>query len=164
LDRRDEALKAAQEAVKHFETLAKGNPDALLPPLTMALNNLGIHLSSLGRREEALNAMQEAVKHYEALAKANPDAFRPDLARSLAVLGHIQRQRTDHASSRDSLAEGLRILLPFYQRLPDAHEELFNLLLTSLLLTSLLLTSLETTCPIPDDLREWTDTTGSEFV
>ena len=73
LGRREDALKAAQEAVDIYRRLAKDRPDAFLPYLAGSLNNLGIMLSELGRREEALKAEQEAVEIRRRLAKDRPD-------------------------------------------------------------------------------------------
>ena len=61
--------------------LAGARPDAFLPDLAMALNNLGL-LADLGRREEALAAIQEAVTIRRGWP-ARPDAFLPDLAAAL---------------------------------------------------------------------------------
>ena len=54
LGRREEALKAAEEAVGHYRALAEARPDAFIPNLALSLNNLANMLSDLGRREEAL--------------------------------------------------------------------------------------------------------------
>ena len=87
LGRREEALRATQEAVEIRRQLAQVNPQAFLPDLAASLNNLGYMLSALGRREEALAATQEAADLYRGLAQANPQAFLPDLAGSLNNLG-----------------------------------------------------------------------------
>ncbi|MCH8044837.1 MAG: tetratricopeptide repeat protein [Planctomycetes bacterium] len=87
LGRREEALRATQEAGDTYRALAEERPDAFLPDLAMCLNNLGTMLSELGRREEALTATEEAVDTYRALAEERPDAFLPDLAMSRNNLG-----------------------------------------------------------------------------
>ena len=87
LGRREEALKASQEAVDLYRSLADQNPQAFLPDLAMSLNNLGNRFSNLGRREEALKASQDAVDLYRTLADQNPQAFLPDLASSLNNVG-----------------------------------------------------------------------------
>ena len=48
LGRREEALKAAEEAVGHYRALAEARPDAFIPDLALSLNNLAIMLSALG--------------------------------------------------------------------------------------------------------------------
>ncbi|MBV1854393.1 tetratricopeptide repeat protein [Catellatospora tritici] len=85
--RREAALATAEEAVTSYRRLAEANPDAFLPNLATALNNLGGMLSGLGRREAALTVTEEAVTSSRRLAEANPDAFPPDLAGSLNNLG-----------------------------------------------------------------------------
>ena len=80
LGRREEALKAAEEAVQIRRALAAARPEAFTPDLAMSLNNLANRLSELGRREEALKAAEEAADLYRALAAARPEAFTPDLA------------------------------------------------------------------------------------
>jgi hypothetical protein len=47
-------------AVAIRRTLAAARPDAFLPDLAMAFNNLSADLADLGRPEEALAAKQEA--------------------------------------------------------------------------------------------------------
>jgi tetratricopeptide (TPR) repeat protein len=86
LGRREEALAAAEEAVRLNQALAEARPDAFIPDLALSLNNLANRLSDLGRREEALTAAEEAVRLYRALAEARPDAFIPDLGLSLTNL------------------------------------------------------------------------------
>ena len=65
LGRREDALKASQEAVDIRRALAKDRPGRL-PAQTSrcSLNNTGAMLSNLGRREDALKASQEAVDIY----------------------------------------------------------------------------------------------------
>lgn len=50
--RREQALAAAEEAVRICRGLAEANPDAYRPDLAASLTNLGIRLSELGRREQ----------------------------------------------------------------------------------------------------------------
>ena len=83
LGRREEALKAAEEAVELGRVLAEAAPDIFVPDLALSLNNLANMLGALGRREEALKAAEEALGLRRALAEAAPDIFIPDLAVSL---------------------------------------------------------------------------------
>ena len=75
MGKREEALEAAQKAVKAYGDLATKNPDAYGPDLAMSLNNLANLLSAVGKREEALEAAQKAVKMRKELATKNPDAY-----------------------------------------------------------------------------------------
>jgi tetratricopeptide (TPR) repeat protein len=135
--------------VRISRQLAQARPDAFLPDLAMSLNNLAIMLSDLGRREEALAQAEEAVRLYRQLAQARPDAFLPDLARSLAVAGNIllegagsNANEEDHSGTgraeearavrareaMERLTEAIRILTPFFERLPQAHRQLIEVI------------------------------------
>jgi tetratricopeptide (TPR) repeat protein len=83
LGRREDALAAAEEAVRYYRSLAAQSPEAFTPDLGLSLNNLANRLSELGRWEAALAAAEEAVRLRRALAAAHPDAFTADLALSL---------------------------------------------------------------------------------
>ena len=75
LGRREEALRATQEAVEIHRGLARADPQAFLPDLATSLNNLGAMLSELGRREEALAACEKAVRTLLPFFQAFPAAF-----------------------------------------------------------------------------------------
>jgi tetratricopeptide (TPR) repeat protein/nucleoside phosphorylase len=125
LGRREDALKATQEAADLYRVLAQRNPDAFQPYLAGSLNNLGGSLSELGRREDALKATQEAVDLYRALAQRNPDAFQPELAMSLNNLG---ARLSDWGRREDALKatrEAVDLRRALAQRNPDAfHPDL----------------------------------------
>ncbi|HEV3294509.1 MAG TPA: tetratricopeptide repeat protein, partial [Streptosporangiaceae bacterium] len=67
--------------------LAASDPDAYLPDLASALNNLGNRLANAGQRQAALAPAQEAADTYRQLAAAEPDAYLPALASALNNLG-----------------------------------------------------------------------------
>ncbi|MFF8619085.1 hypothetical protein, partial [Streptomyces sp. NPDC015350] len=67
------AVLLSQTITSRCRTLAEANPDAHLPDLAGALNNLSGRLGEVGRREEGLDAIQEATGHYRTLAEASPD-------------------------------------------------------------------------------------------
>jgi tetratricopeptide (TPR) repeat protein len=91
LGQHEEALNAAEEAVRLYRVLAEARPNAFIPDLARSLNNLANMLSILGRREEALTAAEEAVCLRRHLAEARPDVFIPDLALSLNNLAPMLR-------------------------------------------------------------------------
>ncbi|MGF1456214.1 MAG: tetratricopeptide repeat protein [Alphaproteobacteria bacterium] len=125
LGRREAALTATQEAVAIRRRLAAANPAAFEPNLAGSLSNLGVRLSELGRREAALTATQEAVALYRRLAADTPAAFEPDLARSLRGLADLclaPLGRTGEALAR--AVEGLGLILPHAEALPDAFHDL----------------------------------------
>lgn len=110
------ALRTVQETL--YRCMAGLAPDEA--GRAWALNNLGVALSALGRREEALAATQEAADLYRELVAAEPGAFLPDLARSLGAHGAVLRELGRHAEAADAFGEGVRILAPFFRRLPQA--------------------------------------------
>ncbi|WP_232286695.1 tetratricopeptide repeat protein [Pelobacter propionicus] len=77
---------AGERGITALRKLVKFKPDAFLPDLAGALNNLGIRYSEVGRRQEAVAPMEEAVNTYRELVETNP-AFLPDLAMALTNLG-----------------------------------------------------------------------------
>jgi tetratricopeptide (TPR) repeat protein len=77
LGRREEALKAAKEAVRLRRALAEARPDVFIPNLALSLNTLANRLSDLGRREEALKTAEEAVRHYCAWPRRGPTRSFP---------------------------------------------------------------------------------------
>jgi len=125
LGRREEALAPADEAVRVDRQLVQQRPEAFLPDLAASLNNLAAVLSDLGRREEALAPSEEAVRIRRQLAQQQPDAFLPDLARSLAVHGRALLEERP-AEAMEPLAEAIRLLTPFFSRLPQAHAPLMQ--------------------------------------
>ncbi|MEN6337701.1 MAG: tetratricopeptide repeat protein [Phycisphaerales bacterium] len=120
LGRREEASKAAQEALDIYRRLAKDRPDAFLPELAWSLNNLGDMLRDLGRREEALKAEQEALDIRRRLAKDRPDAFLPDLAMSLNNLGNMLSDLGRREEALKAAQEGLDIYRRLANDRPDA--------------------------------------------
>ncbi len=62
------------------------------------------------------------------LAERNPDAFLPDLAGSLNNLWIILSDLGRREEAARAFEEGLRILLPFYRRLPGAFGSLAEFL------------------------------------
>ncbi|MFE5902176.1 hypothetical protein ACFQ67_32885, partial [Streptomyces sp. NPDC056488] len=108
------AVHLAETLTSHYRTLAGANPDAYLPDLAKALNNLSLRLGEVGRRAKALAAIEEAVRYYRALAEANPDAYLPDLARSLANLsarlGEMRRRRKEALEVSEEAARHYRAL------------------------------------------------------
>ena len=75
LDRREDALAVAEEAVDLYRRLAAERPDAFTPNLAAALNTLADRLSEFGRPEDALAAAEEAVSLLSPYFQARPLAF-----------------------------------------------------------------------------------------
>src|SRR6202044_3717053 len=62
MGRREDALRAAQEAVELYRQLAADCPETYDQDLPQSLSDLSCHLSEMGLREDALRAIQEAVE------------------------------------------------------------------------------------------------------
>src|SRR5690606_21582744 len=69
-----------------YARMADQEPDAYLPGLAGALNNLSVRLRELGRREEGLAAVQRAIDVRGRLAASTPAAYLPSLAAALNTL------------------------------------------------------------------------------
>jgi tetratricopeptide (TPR) repeat protein len=121
LGRREEALKATEEAVKIRRKLSEQNPQAFLPDLAGSLNSLGNRLSELGRREEALKATEEAVGIYRKLSELNPQAFLPDLAMSLNNLGMM----LSALGRREEALKATEEAVAIYRKLSELNPKVF---------------------------------------
>ncbi|MEO1092542.1 MAG: tetratricopeptide repeat protein, partial [Pseudomonadota bacterium] len=113
--------QASQEAVDIRRKLADQRPDAFLPDLAQALNNLGIQFSDLGRREDALQASQEATNLYRKLADQRPDAFLPDLAQALNNLGI----RFSNLGRREDALQASQEAVDIRRKLADQRPDAF---------------------------------------
>lgn len=120
LGRREDALAAAEEAVRLRRGLAAARPDAFTPDLALSLNNVAAMLGNLGQWDGALAAVQEAEHLYRALTATRPDAFTPDLAASLsnvaAMLGNLGQWEKALASAE----EAVRLFRVLAAARPDA--------------------------------------------
>jgi tetratricopeptide (TPR) repeat protein len=125
--RREEALARAEESVHIRRQLAEHRPDAFLPGLASSASSLARRLADLGRQGDALMQAEESVRIYRELAERRPDTFLPEFARSLGVRGEIiAGQRPEEAI--EPLVEAIRLLTPFFSRLPHAHAPLMRAL------------------------------------
>ncbi|MFD7142214.1 tetratricopeptide repeat protein [Streptomyces sp. NPDC059919] len=121
-----------QTLADRYRVLVQADPNAHLPGLAMALNNLAVWLKEVNRGEESLAAIEEATRYYRVLAEASPDAHLSVLAASLnnlAVrLGEVGRREEALAV----IEEALKINRTA-EASPDAHlPDLAASLLTNL--------------------------------
>ena len=119
MGRREEALSAAEQAVRILRELARERPDVFRPDLASSLNNLGNALSDIGRREEALSAIEEAVSIRRDLARERSDAFRPDLAMSLTNLSNRLSDVGRREEALSAAEQAVRILPDLARERPD---------------------------------------------
>jgi tetratricopeptide (TPR) repeat protein len=102
--------------------LAAARPEAQLPYLAEALNNLGIRLGELGFQVDALSVLQEAVGIWRKLAMIRPDAHLPILATTLNNLGVELRAVRRHEDALAVTEEGLNIRRLLFAVRPDAFK------------------------------------------
>ncbi|WP_237291741.1 tetratricopeptide repeat protein [Streptomyces sp. Sge12] len=115
------AARLATAITRHYRALAEANPDAHLPRLAMALNNLSVRLGEVGRREEGLGAAQESVTLRRALAEANPDAHLPDLATALNNLSVDLGELGRREEGLTTIQEAVGHYRALAEANPDAH-------------------------------------------
>jgi tetratricopeptide (TPR) repeat protein len=132
LGRREEALKATQEAVEIWRRFAQQHPDAVRPVLATSLNGLGTMLRDLGRREEALKAIQEAVEIYRQLAQLRPNAVLTELATSLNNLGTMLSDLGRREEALQATAEAVEIYRQLARLRPDAVRPVLAMSLNNL--------------------------------
>jgi tetratricopeptide (TPR) repeat protein len=75
LDRREEALEAAREAVELYRRLAAQHPDAFLPDLARSLGAYGLVLRGMGRSAESAATFAEGLRAILPFVRALPTAF-----------------------------------------------------------------------------------------
>ena len=83
MNRDEEALRTADEAVAIYQDLAAERPGKYGPDLADALDHQSRLLAADDRLAEALAAMQVAVRLYRNLASADPARYLPPLAECL---------------------------------------------------------------------------------
>jgi len=88
------------------------------------LNNLSVHLSSVGDKNGAIAASLRAVEIYARLAGTNPDAFEPDLARSYGALGNTYLIFDEHKKSATAFRRGISTLKRLFLLNPEAFGSL----------------------------------------
>jgi tetratricopeptide (TPR) repeat protein len=76
LGRREEALRATEEAVAVRRRLAQENPQAFLPDLAMSLGAHGTVLRGLGRHKEAAKAFEEGLQSVLPALRLWPQALQ----------------------------------------------------------------------------------------
>jgi tetratricopeptide (TPR) repeat protein len=89
LERRDEAVKAAQVATGIYRTLASSNPAMYEPKLAQGLTTLANVLSTVGSYNQSIQYARSAAKLYVRLVEERPDEFLPKYASLLCDLGGV---------------------------------------------------------------------------
>src|SRR3984957_15456746 len=100
MGRREETLRAMQEAVELHRQLAAVRPEAYHRHLAVSVNDLSVYLSDMGLREDALQSIQEAVEFFRPLAADHPATFNRHLALSL---NNLANYLSDMGRRKDAL-------------------------------------------------------------
>jgi tetratricopeptide (TPR) repeat protein len=120
MNRDEEALRTADEAVAIYQDLAAERPGKYGPDLAHALHHQSRLLAADDRLAEALAAVQVAVRLYRNLAAAEPARYLPPLAecltREAGWLAEIERSGDALAAVREA-TDICRDKLP-WQQLP----------------------------------------------
>ena len=114
LGRREEALEAADEALRIRRQLAAQRPDAFLPDLAMSLGVKGTVLQKMEDLGGAAASFRDGIECLKPLFLRLPNAFRPMMA--ALARGYIQACRLGSVELDISL---LKDLLPH----PPGHNE-----------------------------------------
>ncbi|MGW1148818.1 tetratricopeptide repeat protein, partial [Streptomyces sp. NPDC002454] len=115
------AARLARTVCARQRALAEQDPDAHLPDLARALNNLAIRLGEVGRREEALTAIEEAAHHYRALAERDPDSYLRHRATALNNLGTRLGKVGRRKEAVPVIRESIDIRRALAERDPDSY-------------------------------------------
>jgi tetratricopeptide (TPR) repeat protein len=118
--RRDDALAAAEAAVRVYRELESTSGGTFRSEFGKSLSTLAVELREVGRREDALVRAEEAVHIYRDLARKSPDAFAPDLAASLNTLGAILRDAGRLEDALERAEEAVHIYRNLAHQRPEA--------------------------------------------
>jgi hypothetical protein len=124
MGQRADALLSIQEAVENYRELVGKNREAFLRDLAMSLNNQANRQSEMGQRAEARLSIQEAVEIYRELVGKNREAFLPDLALIHGAWGRVMLADEKPAEAAKIFGEGVRLITPLAQQLPEAYFKL----------------------------------------
>jgi len=100
MDRIEESLAAAEEAVQIRRDLVAIRPERYLGVLAASLDNVADGASKLGRLTEALRTIDEVVQIRRALATADARAALPDLVLSVHTMADLMARLNRHAEAR----------------------------------------------------------------
>ncbi len=99
------ARTSYEEARDIYRQLAAKEPDAYLPNVASALNDLGNLLSDMRDFPAARGACEEARDIYRQLAAKEPDAYLPNVASALNNLGNLLRGVRNFPEAREAYEE-----------------------------------------------------------
>jgi len=104
-NKHDAAIEKLTQTLAELKQLAKTNPDAYLPHVAMALNDLAVIQHVVGRDKEAETNYTEALGIYRKLVKANLDAYLPYMANTLDNMALLPNKTNRYKEAEDIYAE-----------------------------------------------------------
>jgi tetratricopeptide (TPR) repeat protein len=119
----DRAERAYSEALEIRRDLARVDPDAYRPNVTVILNNLAVLYSDSGRMDRAEKDFDEALELYRNLARVNPNTYLPYVAVSLNNLAILYSDTNRLEKAEQALIEGIKLLEPFYRANPGGRGD-----------------------------------------
>jgi tetratricopeptide (TPR) repeat protein len=130
VDRKEDALVAAQEALSMYRELAVRNLDAYAPGLAKCFRQVAFLLDSESQAESALVTCQRAIELHRELFAKQPRFFHAELISSLRCLAIIYCRSGYYPRAVPILEEAIAILLPEFLGSPSAHRDLVRALLS----------------------------------
>ena len=103
-----------KEALEIRRRLAKANPQAYEPDVTMTLNNLANLYSDTQRLTESEAMYKEAMEIYRRLANANPQAYEPHVAGTLTLIGILYYEQGIYTMALEYFGKALAIFEKVY--------------------------------------------------
>ncbi|HKP64324.1 MAG TPA: tetratricopeptide repeat protein [Polyangiales bacterium] len=120
LERREEALRAAQVATAIYRKLVEKDSKKYQPDLATALSALANALAKLGQYDSALQAAQDVAKTYADLADQNPDEYAARYATSLCNLGVMLNEQARYSEAILVLQVAVEVQRPLKDKDRDA--------------------------------------------
>lgn len=108
-----------QEALKHYRSLAKKNPETFLPDVARTLNNLAIVHANIKEYDGlALKESEEALKLFRSLAETDQKVFLPNVGMTLNNMAMLHRRNQSFGQALKEFEEALKILKILSQSAP----------------------------------------------
>ena len=114
-----EAIEEERNSLRLRRALFARSPESYRTDVAYSLQQLAQRLEASGHSEEALVAVQEAMTHYEAALPGLAEDEALAMTNALGMLVEIQATRLGAKEGVTTLTQGLRWLMPRYERAPE---------------------------------------------
>ncbi|MDD3653292.1 MAG: tetratricopeptide repeat protein [Desulfotomaculaceae bacterium] len=111
----------AREALTIYGRLAEENPEAYLPTIAMAQNNLGAFYKASGNFAGAERAYREALDILSQMAEIDEDSYLPPVAMTQNNLGILYLNQGKLKQAEQALLEARTIYIQLADKHPDDH-------------------------------------------